>query len=266
LKDGPFGGTFRWSNPLDIDTFNFMVSSSAYANNINSMMWDSLIAIDGQGNDVNWLAESYLAETHDDNSEIPEGYTQFTFNMIQNATWTDGRPITAEDAAFSLNYFRDSPGNPYGPDLSEMTAAYAPTPYTLIVQFSSESFWHLHTVSYKPVIPKHVFQLIGLEGWNLWNPNPPVTSMVTSGPFNVSDYVAGEFCEMTYNPNYFYDMRNYEEDTGPTTTTDDTTPTDTGDGDGDTPPPVDPTMALVAGAVGAAVVILVGGYVLMRQK
>jgi hypothetical protein len=74
---------------------------------------------------------------------------------------------------------------------------------------------------------------------------------VTSGPFNVSEYVAGEFCELTYNPNYFF---------GPDRTT---TPTDT-----DTTPVTQPdfTMAIVAGAVGAAVVILVGGYVLMRQK
>ncbi|MHA1883398.1 MAG: ABC transporter substrate-binding protein [Candidatus Thorarchaeota archaeon] len=258
LKDdagGPFGGTFRWSNPLDIDTFNFMVSSSAYANNVNNMMWDSLITIDGDGNDVNWLAESYLAETHEDNSEVPDGYTQFTFNMIQNATWTDGRPITAEDAAFSLNYFRDSPGNPYGPDLSDMTAAFAPTTYKLIVQFSSVSFWHLHTVSYKPVLPKHIFEVIGVDGWNVWNPNPPVTDLVSSGPFNVSDYVAGEFCELTWNPNYFYGPPDH---VNPVVDTD-TETTDTG-------PVFDPTMALVAGAVGAAVVILVGGYVLLRQK
>lgn len=262
LKDGPYGGTFRWSNPLDIDTFNFMVSSSAYANNINSMMWDSLVAIDGQGNDVNWLAESYIAETHEDNPAVPDGYTQFTFNMIQNATWTDGSPITAEDAAFSLNYFRDSPGNPYGPDLTDMTAAYAPTTYQLIVQFSSVSYWHLHTVSYKPIIPKHVFELIGTDGWNLWNPNPPVTPMVTSGPFNVSDYVAGEFCEMTWNPNYFYGPSSHDN---PEETTTDTGGDGDGD-DGDGGVVIDPTMALVAGAVGAAVVILVGGYVLMRQK
>ena len=73
--------------------------------------------------------------------------------------------------------------------------------------------------------------------------------MVTSGPFMVSDYLAGEFVEMEYNPDYFYGL---ERPTEPPTTTPTTGP--------------DFTMAIVAGAVGAAVVILVGGYVLMRQK
>ncbi len=250
-EGGPFGGTFRWSNPLDIDSFNFMVSSSAYAANVNNMMWDGLFGIAPDGTDVMWLAESYIAETSDDNDDVPEGYTRFTFDMVQNATWSDGTPLTAADVAFSLNYFRDAPGNPYGADLTDMTAAFAPTTYQLVVEFSSESFWHLHTVSYKPILPKHIFTDIGLDGWNLWNPDPTdPDEMITSGPFYCSDYVAGEFTELTYNENYFYGLdRTQDTDTGPTTEE-----------------PVDFTMAIVAGAVGAAVVILVGGYVLMRQK
>lgn len=249
-QGGPFGGTFILSNALDLDTFNFMVSSSAYTMNVLGELTDSLMTTDHLGKDLFWLAKSYTAETHADNPEVPAGHTRFVFEMIQNATWTDGTPLTAKDVAFSLNYFRDAPGCPYGVDLSEMTAAYAPTDYTLIVEFSTESYWHLHTVAYKPVIPKHVFTQVGLNGWNTWNPNPPAEEMVTSGPFNVSNYVAGEFVELTYNPNYFYglDRSAYQHTT--------------------TPPaaPANLTMAIVAGAVAAAVVILVGGYVLMRQK
>jgi peptide/nickel transport system substrate-binding protein len=199
---------------------------------------------------VNWLAESYVAQTHSDNPAVPEGHTRFTFNLIQNATWTDGEPLTAEDVAFSLNFFREAPGNPYGSDLTDMTAAYSTTTYQLVVEFATESYWHLHTVGYKPVIPKHVFEAIGPANWNTWNPQPPTQEMVTSGPFNVTEYIAGEFCEETWNPNYFYGL-----DRTPTTTT--TTPITT---------PTNITLAVVAGAVGAAVVILVGGYILLRQK
>jgi ABC-type transport system substrate-binding protein len=120
----------------------------------------------------------------------------------------------------------------------------------VVVEFASESFWHLHRISYKPVLPKHVFEVIGTENWNTWQPTPPADEIVTSGPYNVSLYVEGEFVEMTRNPNFFYGV-DHDIDTTTTTTT-------------DVPP--DFTMAIVAGAVGAAVVILVGGYVLMRQK
>jgi peptide/nickel transport system substrate-binding protein len=216
--------------------------------NILQMLYDSLITQDAEGNDVMWLAESYVAETHDDNPNVPEGFTRFTFQMLQNATWSDGMSLTAEDVAFSLNYYRDSAGNPYGTDLTEMTAAYAPTTYTLIVEFNSESYWHLHTVGYKPVIPKHIFQDIGLEGWNTWNPIPPDDAMVTSGPFNVSEYVAGEFTEITYNPIYFFGLGDLRDPVDPPVTE----------------PPL--LLPILAGVVGATVVILVGGYVLIRQR
>lgn len=253
LKDssgGPFGGTFRWSNPLDLDTFNFMASSSAYTMNVLNQLYDSLIIQDSSGADVNWLAESYTAQTHSDNPAVPEGHTRFTFNILQNATWSDGEPLTAEDVAFTLNFFREAPGNPYGSDLTEMTAAYSTTTYQLVVEFAGESYWYLHTVSYKPIIPKHVFEAIGAANWNTWNPQPPTQEMVTSGPFNVSSYFAGEACEETWNPNYFYGLDRTPTGTTSTTTT--------------TPPNL--TLAIVAGAVGAAVVILVGGYILLRQK
>ncbi|MHA2214023.1 MAG: hypothetical protein ACW992_12755, partial [Candidatus Thorarchaeota archaeon] len=88
--------------------------------------------------------------------------------------------------------------------------------------------------------------------WNLWQPDPLVDEYITSGPFYVSDRVEGEFTELTYNPDFVF----APDRTVPTTETTTTTP----------PPTADFTMAIVAGAVGAAVVILVGGYVLMRQR
>ncbi len=58
---------------------------------------------------------------------------------------------------------------------------------------------------YKPIILKHVFEEVGLEGWNLWNPNPDNPGeMITSGSFYCSDYVAGEVFELPINEDYFY--------------------------------------------------------------
>jgi ABC-type transport system substrate-binding protein len=201
---GPWGGIFRRSIPHGISSFNFMVTSDPYTMNMFEMLYDRLFKRDANGMDMLWLAESFLAETHVDNDAVIEGHVRFTFNLIQNATWTDGMPLTAEDVAYTMNYYRDASGNPYGYDLTNMTAAYAETTYTLIVEFSSESYWHLYDIAYKPIIPKHVFEEVGINDWNLWNPQPPGEIMVTSGPFNISEYVEGEFIELTFNYKYFY--------------------------------------------------------------
>ncbi len=199
-EGGPYGGVLRTSLSYDIDSFNFMVSSSAASNQVNNELWDSLIRLGPDGIDVPWLAQSFSVQTHADNPAVSEGHTRFVFQIVQNATWTDGLPFTAEDVAFAMNYYRDSPGNPYGVDLTEMVAAYAPTPYSVVIEFNSESYWNLHSIAYKNIIPMHVFEDTGLSAWNSWNPNPPT---VTSGPFYVSDRLSNEFIELTRNPDYF---------------------------------------------------------------
>jgi len=102
LKDvfgGPYGGTFRISNSLDMDTFNFMVSSSENTKNVLDNLYDSLLRRAPDGTDIFWLADSYVVETHDDNPGVPDGYTRFTFQMTPNVTWTDGHTLTADDVA-----------------------------------------------------------------------------------------------------------------------------------------------------------------------
>jgi ABC-type transport system substrate-binding protein len=198
--NGPIGGTIRWGTGLDVDSFNFMTSSDQYSWRINMMLWESLLRQNPNGVDILWLAESFTAETHDDNPNVPVNHTIFTFDILKNATWSDGTPLTAYDVAFTFNYYNDSIGNPFGSDLTEMLLAFATSPYKVIVEFSTESYWHLHTVGYKPILPKHLFEDIDVDGWNFWNPLPPEEPMITSGPFNVSDRIEGETIELSRNP------------------------------------------------------------------
>ncbi len=217
-QDSPFSGTFRRSMGMDIDTFNIMGTSSSYTLNVLNGLYDTLLRMDPDGTAIMWLAKSYLVKTNADDPRVPEGHTRLVFKMVQNANWTDGSPLTAEDVAFTLNYYRDAPYNLYGPDLSELHSAYMADRYTVVVEFNTESYWHLHRVAYKPILPEHVFTEFDPSNWS---PNPPAEEMVTSGPFNVSEYVAGEFIELTRNDNYFYTAEQPDTSTttsGPTNT------------------------------------------------
>ena len=254
--DGTQGGTVPVSISQEPDSFNIFVTNSAYSIAILENLWPSLYSLGPDLVPYPDLAESLLVETHSDNAAIPEGHTRFTMDVVQNATWTDGEQLTAEDVAFSFTYFLESGiyGNPYVATLTDLVSAVAPTPFRVILEFDTESWWHFGNFATMSIIPRHIFNDvdgIGYAGWNTWNPMfDPAEPNVNSGPFILTDYESGEFYEISANTNFRY----YPDFPDPTTT-------ETG-----TATPPDMTLAIVAGAVGAAVVILVGGFVLLRQK
>ncbi|MFW9933581.1 MAG: ABC transporter substrate-binding protein, partial [Candidatus Thorarchaeota archaeon] len=202
---GPFGGTLRTTMSYDIQTFNFMMMPIKYPlEGMLYMMYDSLLKPGPDGIDIPWLAESYLVESHADNPSVPEGYTQVTFDIRQNVTWSDGTPLTADDVSYSINYYRETKG-PYGPDLWNMTQAVMMTPYKVRFHFNTESIWHLHAITYKPILPKHIFvPQVGYDGWDEWNPLPGDVTLVTSGPFLVNEYKIGSHVLFSYNSKYFF--------------------------------------------------------------
>ncbi len=202
-QGGPFGGTFKIGIPESIDTFNFMVTSSEHTALVLSNMYDSLMRRSPAGELIPWLAESFTTETNDDNPGVPVGRTRFTFELVDNAKWTDNTSITAEDVAFTFNFYKDGSGNPYGEGLDDLLTAYSTTSTTVVIEFGSLSYWEMNSIFLKPILPEHVFSEIGASGWNSWDPDPMAEPMVTSGLFVISIYVPDHFLELSSNPSYF---------------------------------------------------------------
>ncbi len=256
--DGTFGGTINIALGEEPDSFNIYTTNSAYAAAILEELWPSLYTFDPNLDRYPDLCEALLEETHADNADVPLGHTRFTIDIVQNATWSDGVKLTAEDVAYTFTYAYESftYGNPAGSDLGDLYSAFAQSTYRAIIEFSTESYWHFSNFAYDTIIPYHIFKDIGFDGWNTWNPVfDDEEPNVNCGPFTFTDFDAGEFYEITWNPLFHYAPERPETTTTTTTTT-----------DGGEVPTFNPTLAIVAGAVGAAVVILVGGFVLLRQK
>jgi ABC-type transport system substrate-binding protein len=203
--DGSFGGTVSIAISEEPDTFNFFVTNSAYSKAIMDNLWPSLYKYAPDQTPWPDLAESMLTETHTENPAVPEGHTRFTIDIIQNATWSDGEPVTAEDVAFTFTYAYESAtfDNPASLEIGPLVGAYAITPYRVIIEFSTESYWHFSDFAYDYIIPEHIFNDetgIGYEGWNYWNPVfDPAEPHVTCGPFIFTDYDAGEYYKIEEN-------------------------------------------------------------------
>ncbi|NHJ13982.1 MAG: hypothetical protein EAX95_09915 [Candidatus Thorarchaeota archaeon] len=256
--DVALGGVLRTTMSTDMPSFNFMINPDGFGWNVLGESYDSLIRIGPDGNDIKWLAKSYIIETHSDNPDVANGHTRLVFDLVENATWSDGYPLTALDVAFTLNYYPDcSNGNPYASGLQDLMAAYASGTYQVTVEFDTESYWYLHTVGLKPIIPYHVFSEMGLDGWELWTPTPPDDALVTSGPFMLHSYEEGSRVELERNPNYFYRFLQAMTLIPTTTTTTTSTATSTPDTS------LLASLVFISGAL--SVPLVVGGFFWLRR-
>ncbi len=215
-KDGTFGGTVPVAISQEPDSFNIYTAESPSSKAILNNLYSSLFNYGPDLKPIPDLAESMTVEIHADNLNVPEGHTRFTIDIIQDAMWSDGTDLTAEDVVFSIIYAIESAdyGNPAGSDIADdLAAAYAPSLYAAVIEFNTESYWHFSDFAYDYIIPKHIFNDdtgIGFDNWDTWNPVfDPAEPHITYGPYILTDYEAGEFYELTYNPHFYYASREF---------------------------------------------------------
>jgi ABC-type transport system substrate-binding protein len=208
--DGTYGGLVNVALGWDPDCFNIFNSTSAYTHHVVENLWPTLFAQSPENLPWPYLAQSLLTETHAENPSVPQGHVRYTMEVLRNATWSDGTPLTAEDVAFTFSYILLSGdyGNPAAALLQDLVAAYAPSPRTVVLEYGTESYWNLDSFAYLPIIPKHIFNDsdgIGYSGWAQWNPVlDPDEPHVTSGPFILTDYQRRDYYVLSANPSFAF--------------------------------------------------------------
>jgi len=177
------------------DSFNLYNATSMFSEQIFDELWPSLFSLGP--NQLQWpdLAFSMITLNHIDDETIPEGHMKFIIDILQNATWSDGVPLTAEDVEFTFDYILAS--GVYGlsypnPVIGSLINVTAVSEYRVVLEYETDSFWHFNEFAYEKIIPKHIFYDetgISYEEWRDWNPVFNVTHPhVTCGPFLLVDY------------------------------------------------------------------------------
>jgi ABC-type transport system substrate-binding protein len=223
--DGSIGGTASIAIQHAPDSFNIYMTNSAWSTVILENLWPSLYSYGPDLKPWPYLAEHLTTETHADNIAVPSGHTRFTVDIIQNATWSDGIPLTADDVAFTFIYILESGlyGNPGAAKQGPLVAAYAPSDYRVVFEYSTESYWHFSDFAFEFIIPEHIFNNetgIGYDGWDDWNPVfDPAAPNVSCGPFILSECEPEDHFLLSFNPLFQYGINRSNPTTDNITTT-----------------------------------------------
>ncbi|HEX5261006.1 MAG TPA: ABC transporter substrate-binding protein [Gaiellales bacterium] len=140
--------------------------------------------------------------------KVSNGGKTYTFHLKPGGKWSDGVPLTAEDAAWTGNTiikYKDGASAVLAAALTHVKDMQAPNPTTLVVNYDQpvgnalpqlEQFW---------VLPKHVWdKQVGNNGKDLKTYRPEQhLPTVAAGPYTITSYAEKGTTVFKPNP-YFY--------------------------------------------------------------
>jgi peptide/nickel transport system substrate-binding protein len=150
------------------------------------------------------LAESW--EHSDDNMT-------WTYHLVDNATFSDGEPVTAKDVEYTFNRVMAGESiekTNYGSYVKNIESVKATDDLT--VEMTVKQPTPIMENLSIPILPEHIWSDINAdelkEYTNEPDSNPP--GMVGSGPFIMTDAVKGQYYRYETNPDFWGDAPNID--------------------------------------------------------
>src|SRR5262249_34407396 len=137
----------------------------------------------------------------------PDGLT-YTFHLAA-ASWSDGKPVTADDVKFTLLEISSKYGSKFVAPGKAIKDIETPDPQTVVVRLSKPFGPFLFSLACEQnaaILPAHVFR--GTDA--LKNPASHV-SPITAGPFQLQEWVRGDHLTLVRNPNYWTAGQPYRD-------------------------------------------------------
>ncbi|EWH01584.1 ABC transporter substrate-binding protein [Halomonas sp. BC04] len=155
------------------------------------LYYDRLVRLSADVEPLPWAAESV--------DQVDE--TTIAVTLRDGMTFHDGEPVTAEDVAFTWNYYLDQDYSYFNSYLAALDNAEQIDDLTVHFHLSepSASFASI-SLSQIPILPKHIWE--GIEDASTLSPSD--TPTVGSGPFVHERFDRGEFMALSKFEDHFY--------------------------------------------------------------
>jgi peptide/nickel transport system substrate-binding protein len=179
--------TIRVGWAIEPDTMNPLTTYSTQAVEVLQLVYDNLMQYNLQLKPVPGLATSW--------SYSPDG-TSITYKL-RSAKWHDGRPFSSADAKFTFDLIKTKQVSQYAQWVTDLTAAEAPDPATLVLRFSRPQAFNPGLAV--PIIPQHIWQSMSASQIQRF----PNSAPVGTGPYKFVNWKKGQSIEIARNDGWW---------------------------------------------------------------
>ena len=191
------GGLFRLGSASSIDSLNPFVAFQQDAYSTFEVIYPYLVQYNSKLQFIPDFARSW--------QESADGRT-WTFHLQPNAKWSDGKPLTAADAAWTFSTllkFQNGPTANTAGDVAHMQSASAPNATTLVITYKQPVANVLSQLQQVPILPEHIWAKYaagnGKALTTFTNPAP----IVSGGPFILVKYTPKQIALFKRNPDFY---------------------------------------------------------------
>ncbi|WP_071208289.1 ABC transporter substrate-binding protein [Agrobacterium vitis] len=183
------GGSLKIAWGSEPTEFVPVTTSAGSTQFVGAKLFDGLLTYDIEQKPQPQLAERWEAS--------PDGLS-YTFVLREGIKFTDGKPLTSADVAYSINKLKTV--HPRGKStFASVSAIETPDARTAILRLSTPAPYLIAALSAaeSPIIPKHVYEPLK-DGERI-----ATNAIVGSGPFRVAEWQKGSHIIFNRNPDYW---------------------------------------------------------------
>lgn len=191
------GGILATATTADPPNFDPFSNTSSGPLHVVAAVYSSLVMLDplNPGEIVGDLAESW---------EVSPDGLRLTFNLIENAKFHDGVPLTSADVKYTFDTVRNPPEGVVSVRhalFSNVVDIETPDDYTVVFVLSRPQQSLLSTLAtgWMVVAPKHILEMDG----------DMKKQTIGSGPYMLKAYNRGVSFEMVRNPDFYVPDQPY---------------------------------------------------------
>ncbi|MGW2347358.1 ABC transporter substrate-binding protein [Actinacidiphila glaucinigra] len=188
---------------IGIDSLNPFLAYFAGSLDVFSGIYPTLDTVEQDGTVKPYLADSWT--TSGDK-------LTWTFKIHKGLKWSDGKPITAEDAAWTFNLImtNSTAGTANGSLVGNFASVTAPDDTTLVVRTKKPQATMLSVsipVSGIPIVPKHIWESHVKDLKTYKNDAYPI---VGYGPWTLTDYKPEQYVKFDANKDFLLGAPKYD--------------------------------------------------------
>ncbi len=197
------GGILRIGSINYIDSFNPLKYIETQSTNAFIMLYPQLVQY-AYSKENGFKIEGDWATSWDTSSD---GKT-WTFHLHPGTKWSDGKPLTAEDAAWTINTvvkYANGPTAVAAPSVSHVKNAVTKDPATLVINYAAPVGNVLPQLETLSILPQHVYEPLSSEngkGLATFHPEQHLP-LVSGGAYTLKQYEKKGTTVFVRDPNYW---------------------------------------------------------------